>query len=316
MKFLAVDDDPVFLDLLAGMLGRLGYGGVTTQATAQAALDALDQPGAHYDCILSDMQMPEMDGVAFTAAVRSRKAHRQTPLIVITSMAAKSFVDAAFAAGATDYLTKPLDMLDLKSRIGMAARVIAERRRMAEFARLVAQRTAAADIRADFAAPMMIPGAEGCVDFIALENYLTTLGVKRAYATAAFAIHIRNAGLIFQKASGAAFVQMLGDVAALLADAAKGTEVLVAYAGGGTFAVMTERDATLNPEDIEIFVNIGLMEFEQIYAADRLPVPQVRAGELVRASFLSPGKPTRILDRALASALQASPRKKGGALVA
>ncbi len=316
MKFLAVDDDPVFLDLLAGMLRKLGHDDVTTRPSAQEGLDELDQPGRHYDCILSDMQMPEMDGVAFTAAVRSRKAHRQTPLIVITSMAAKPFVDAAFAAGATDYLTKPLDMLDLKSRIGMAARVIAERRRMAEFARLVAQRAAASDIRADFDAPMLIPGAEGCVDFIALENYLNTLGVKRAYATAAFAVHVRNAGLIFHKATGATFVQMLGDVAALLADAAKGTEVLLAYAGGGNFVVMTERDAALKPDDIEIFVNIGLMEFEQIYAADRLPVPQVRAGDLVRASFLSPGKPTRILDRALASARQPAARGKSGVMVA
>lgn len=316
MKFLAVDDDPVFLELLAGMLGRLGHDDVTTRPSASLGLEELDRAGQVFDCILSDMQMPEMDGVAFTAAVRSRKAYRQTPLVVITSMAGKGFVDAAFAAGATDYLTKPLDMLELKARIGMVARVVAERRRMAEFARLVAQRGSTAEIRAHFDAPMLIPGIEGSVDFLALENYLNTLGVKRAYGTAAFAVHIRNAGLIFQKANGATFVQMLGDVAALVNDAVKGTEVLMAYAGGGTFVVMTERDAALSPDDLEIFVNIGLMEFEQIYAADRLPVPQVRVGDLVRGSFLSPGKPTRILERALASALEVPQRKKSGTMVA
>lgn len=316
MRILAVDDDPVFLELLAGMLGRLGQDDVTTFPTAAQALEALDTAGPVYDCILSDMQMPEMDGVAFTTAVRTRKSYRQTPLIVITSMAGKAFVDAAFTAGATDYLTKPLDPLELKARMGMTARVIAERRRMTEFARLVAQRGSQTEIRTDFHAPMVIPGCESGVDFLALENYLTTLGVKRAYATAAFGVHIRNAGVIFQKASAATFVQMLGDVAALISDAVKGTEVLMAYAGGGSFVVMTERDTPLNTDDIEIFVNIGLMEFEQIYAADRLPVPQVRTGEVVRASFLSPGKPTRLLERALASAMQAGPKPKGKEMVA
>lgn len=315
MKILAVDDDPVFLELLSGMLRTIGPHDVTTLLSAEQALREIDRAGQVFDCILSDMQMPGMDGVGFTTAIRARKAWRQTPIIVITSMAGKSFVDAAFTAGATDYITKPLDMTELKARIGMVVRLLAERRRMAEFARLVAHRAAATDVKADFDTPIQIPGFDGCVDFVALENYLNTLGVKRAYGTAAFAVHIRNAGVIFAKASGATFVQMLGDVAAQITDALKGAEALLAYAGGGTFVVMTERDIDLNTEDAELFINIGLMEFEAIYAADRLPVPQARVGDLVRASFLSPGKPTRIVERAIATALQGE-KRKGGKLVA
>lgn len=315
MKILAVDDDPVFLELLGEMLRQIGPHDVTPLLSAEQGLRELDSGAQVYDCILSDMQMPGMDGVAFTAAIRARKAWRQTPILVITSMAGKAFVDAAFAAGATDYVTKPLDAMELKARIGMVARLLAERRRMAEFARLVAHRGAAAEVKAEFGTPIQIPGFDGCVDFVALENYLNTLGVKRAYGTAAFAVHIRNAGVIFAKASGMTFVQMLGDVAALITDALKGQDALLAYAGGGTFVVMTERDADLATEDAELFINIGLMEFEAIYTADRLPVPQVRLGDLVRASFLSPGKPTRIVDRAIASALREE-KRKSGALVA
>ncbi|MES2845798.1 MAG: response regulator [Pseudomonadota bacterium] len=317
MRILAVDDDPVFLELLAAMLKTIGYSDITTMMSAENAVRELDMAGHAYDCILSDLQMPGMDGVAFTSAIRAKPSYRQTPILMITAMSGKSFVDDAFAAGATDYITKPLDVIELKARIGMVARLLAERRRLAEFARLVGQRAAAVEIEAEFETPILIPGFDRGIDYLAMENYLLTLGVKRMFSTSAFGIHIKNAGVIFNKASGATFVQMLGDVAATIMDALKTEDVLLAYAGSGTFVCVTEHDLGSNPEDIEIFMNIGLMDFESIYASDRLPVPQVRVGEVTRSSFLSPTKPTRVLERAIASAINPPDKKqKAGRLVA
>jgi hypothetical protein len=92
---------------------------------------------------------------------------------------------------------------------------------------------------------------------------------------------------------------------------------MIAYAGSGTFVCMTERDPGQSPDDLEILINIGLMDFETIYAADRLPVPQVRVGEPARSAFLSPTKPTRILERAIQSATTPpEKRTKNGQLVA
>lgn len=317
MRILAVDDDPVFLELLSGMLDVLGYAGVTTMMSGEQALSELDLASHAFDCILSDLQMPGMDGVAFTAAVRTRPSYRQTPLLMITAMAGKSFVDEAFSAGATDYITKPLDMLELKARIGMVSRLLAERRRMAEFARLVGQRAAAVEIEAEFETPLLIPGFDRGIEYLAMENYLLTLGVKRMFSTSAFGIHVKNAGLIFNKASGATYIQMLGDVAAMIMDALKTEDVLLAYAGSGNFVCMTESPVGANTENLEILINLGLMDFESIYAADRLPVPQVRVGEVVRSSFMSPTKPTRIIERAIVSATQPpEKRTKAGRMVA
>ena len=242
MRILAVDDDPVFLELLAGMLKAIGYGHVTTVASAEQALHEVDTSTQIYDCILSDMQMPGLDGTALTTAIRLRSAYRQTPILMITAMAGKSFVDEAFTAGATDYITKPLDMIELKARIGMVARLLSERHRLAEFARLVGQRAAQVDINADFDAPLLIPGFDRGIEFLAMENYLLTLGVKRMYSTTAFGIHIKNAGMIFNKASGATYIQMLGDVGAQIVDSMKTEDAKIAYAGSGTFVCITERD--------------------------------------------------------------------------
>jgi CheY-like chemotaxis protein len=127
MRILAIDDDPVFLELLAGMLKMIGYAQVTTMPSGEEALHELDFSGMLYDCILSDMQMPDMDGAALTAAIRSRTAYRQTPVLMITAMAGKSAVDDAFTAGATDYITKPLDIIELRARIGMVDRLLGDR---------------------------------------------------------------------------------------------------------------------------------------------------------------------------------------------
>lgn len=317
MKILAVDDDPVFLELLAGMLKAIGHANVTTVDSAELALHELDTSPAVYDCILSDMQMPGLDGTALTQAIRLRSAYRQTPILMITAMAGKSFVDEAFSAGATDYITKPLDLIELKARIGMVARLLSERHRLAEFARLVGQRAAQVDISADFETPILIPGFDRGIEFVAMENYLQTLGVKRIYSTSAFAITIKNAHLIFNKASGATYIQMLGDVAAQIVDSLRSDAVKIAYAGSGTFVCMAEGDLGQTVENLEILVNIGLMDFETIYAADRLPVPQVRVGEVARSSFLSPSKPARMLERAIASALAPPDRRgKSGEMVA
>jgi CheY-like chemotaxis protein len=317
MRILAIDDDPVFLELLAGMLHMIGYAEVTTMPSGMDALHELDSSGTLYGCILSDLRMPDMDGAALTAAIRQRTAYRQTPILMITAMSGKNAVDEAFAAGATDYITKPLDIIELRARVGMVDRLLAERRRLAEFARLVGQRAATTEIEAEFDTPIVIPGFERGIEFLAMENYLRTLGVKRMYSTLAFAIHIKNAGIIFNRASGATYVQMLGDVAAQIVDALKTEDVMIAYAGGGTFVCMTERVLGQTTEDLEILINIGLMDFETIYASDRLPVPQVRVGEPARSAFLSPTKPTRILERAIQSATTPPERRsKNGQMVA
>lgn len=131
MKILAVDDDPIFLDLLLEMLRFQGHDDVSIAGSARDALALITCAAQPFDCFLLDIQMPEVNGVELCRSVRGLEAYRRTPIVMITALSGKNFVDAAFSAGATDYVTKPLDRLDLRARMGMVHRLNDERNRSA-----------------------------------------------------------------------------------------------------------------------------------------------------------------------------------------
>ncbi|NEY92143.1 response regulator [Tabrizicola oligotrophica] len=311
MKILAVDDDPVFLELLLRTLRSQGHADVTTAGSAREALALLANAQRPFDCLLLDIQMPEINGVQLCQAVRGLEVYRRTPIVMITAMSGKSFVDDAFTAGATDYITKPLDRLELKARMGMVARLHDERQRMAVLERQTAPNASLPEFRVDFAAPLLIPGVDRAFEYLALENYLLTLGIKRLYSVGAFAINIENADLIFSKTNAAAFVNMLGDVATAILDGLKTEQVMLSYAGGGNFVILVQRNFSIDVEELALMIDLVLGDFESIYTADRIPMPRIRIGELVRGSIFASTRPTRILDQAIETAQPKAAGKPG-----
>lgn len=311
MKILTVDDDPVFQDILIETLRAIGHENITKANSAAQALAVLQSHDVGFDCILLDIQMPGMDGVSLCQVVRGLPAYRRVPIVMVTSQSAKRYIDDAFSAGATDYVTKPLDRLDLKARMGMVARLVDERRQLALMARKLGKRNDSFEMQVDFDTSILIPGFDRSIEFLALENYLLTLGMKGVHSLSALGIHIENAGLIFGKTSRSTFVDMLGDVGSVIADVAKTDQMQFSYAGNGNFVGVASQDLSMSAEDMATMINIGLLDFESFYAADRLPTPKVKVGSLVKSSFFSFGNPTRILERAIMLAQQ-GPEKKTG----
>lgn len=299
MKILAVDDDPTFLGVLRPMLGALSKTDVTLARSGAEALSKLTEAAEPFDCLLMDIQMPEMSGVQLCGHVRDLPLYRRTPIVMITAMTGKRFVDDAFAAGATDYITKPLDPIDLKARIGMAERLLKERRLTASLEKKMDQRSDIIAITVDFEAAFPIPGFDRGVEYLALENYLLMLGNKRMYATAAFAISIKNAAMFFKKSSPTGFVNMLGDVASAISDAVKAEQMMIAYAGSGTFVAVTSSNLSMEQAELETMIQSGIEDFASFYALDRMPLPQIKVGAPARASFFGLFNPTNILDHAI-----------------
>lgn len=120
MKILAVDDDQHFLDLLVAVLSDAGYRDVLCAGSAEEALTVALSTGADFDCFLLDVAMPDVDGVELCEKLRATTRYRATPIIMLTALHQKPLVRECFDAGATDFLNKPLDGLELGARIRMA----------------------------------------------------------------------------------------------------------------------------------------------------------------------------------------------------
>ena len=89
-----------------------------TAGSGQEAITILDTDPATFDCLLFDIhQMPRLDGITLCRHVRSDPRYVRTPIIMLTAMSQTHYLDHAFAAGASDYMTKPFDYRDLLDKL-------------------------------------------------------------------------------------------------------------------------------------------------------------------------------------------------------
>ena len=124
MSILIVDDSPDQQALLRSILGKAGHGDVLSADSAKSASTLLNVGGeatSHkIDLILMDILMPEQDGVETCRQIK-RCAHLQdVPVIMVTAKNDLSNLKEAFAAGAMDYISKPVNSVELLARVSSA----------------------------------------------------------------------------------------------------------------------------------------------------------------------------------------------------
>ena len=128
MSILIVDDAPDNLLLLQAILGSAGHTAVLTAESAHEAFRRLGMDGAEgasekspeVDLILMDLMMPEMDGLEACRRIKAVEHLRDIPIIMVTANTDPEDLQAAFAAGAMDYITKPLKKMELLARVTSA----------------------------------------------------------------------------------------------------------------------------------------------------------------------------------------------------
>ena len=119
LQVLAVDDSRTMRDMLRLALTGAGFDTHLAEDGIHGleVLDEIDRP----DAIITDINMPRMDGFGFINAVRSREQTRTIPILVLSTESAAELKTRAREGGATGWIVKPFDPVKLVKALNMVA---------------------------------------------------------------------------------------------------------------------------------------------------------------------------------------------------
>jgi len=115
LKFLVVDDFSTMRRIVRNLLKELGLTNVEEAEDGAAALAKLREGG--FDFVVSDWNMPNMDGLALLQHVRADAELKTLPFLMITTEAKKENIAAAVQAGASGYIVKPFTAATLQEKL-------------------------------------------------------------------------------------------------------------------------------------------------------------------------------------------------------
>jgi two-component system chemotaxis response regulator CheY len=106
IKFLVVDDFSTMRRIVRNLLKELGFNNVEEAEDGAVALQRL-KSGGGIDFVVTDWNMPNMDGLMLLQSIRADAALKHLPVLLITAEAKKENISAAAQAGASGYIVKP-----------------------------------------------------------------------------------------------------------------------------------------------------------------------------------------------------------------
>ena len=115
MKILVVDAFPTMRRIVRNLLKELGYSNVDEAEDGQAGLARLR--GGIYDFVISDWNMPNLDGLAMLKQIRADAALTHLPVLMVTAESKKENIIAAAQAGASGYVVKPFTAATLDEKL-------------------------------------------------------------------------------------------------------------------------------------------------------------------------------------------------------
>ena len=297
MKILAVDDEPSLLDLIPLLAARVGFPQVETAPSGEAALELLAITDPAFDCLIFDINMPDIDGIDLCRLVRRMHSYRQTPIIMLTAMSERHFVDMAFQAGATDYATKPIDLIEFGARLRLVNDLVTARREAA------AARTTPAgspDVETGLDHAIEIGGVPKLADIASLKNYLHRLSLSGATVSQIVAFGIDRIAELHAKATHDEFAYALREVASAISSVMTPSIALMSYWGSGVFVVVSNAAAPLVCEQIESDIQFTLDERNLEFDNGAPMIFEIAMGSAVRPTSGDPDEIERSISCAVA----------------
>nr|MBP3724067.1 chemotaxis response regulator CheY [Campylobacter sp.] len=116
MKLLVVDDSSTMRRIIKNTLQRLGHKDILEAEHGVEAWDLLQQ-NADINVLITDWNMPEMNGLELVKKVRAEKKYEDMPIIMVTTEGGKAEVITALKAGVNNYIVKPFTPQVLKEKL-------------------------------------------------------------------------------------------------------------------------------------------------------------------------------------------------------
>ena len=115
MRFLVVDDFSTMRRIVRNLLKELGFLNVDEAEDGAVALAKLN--GEQFDFVVTDWNMPNMDGLTLLKSIRAHAQLKHLPVLMITAEAKKENIIAAAQAGASGYIVKPFTAATLNEKL-------------------------------------------------------------------------------------------------------------------------------------------------------------------------------------------------------
>jgi two-component system chemotaxis response regulator CheY len=115
MKILVVDDFPTMRRIIKNLLKDLGFENVDEAEDGVMGLEKLRN--GNFDFVVSDWNMPNMDGLAMLQQIRASETLAKLPVLMVTAEAKKENIIAAAQAGASGYVVKPFTAATLEEKL-------------------------------------------------------------------------------------------------------------------------------------------------------------------------------------------------------
>ena len=115
IRILAVDDSPTMRRIIINTLKRAGFADVIEATDGRDALAKLKVEKV--DFIITDWNMPEMDGLTFVSNLRSIEEYKAVPILMVTTRSVKEDILEAMKAGVNNYIVKPFTPDTLRAKI-------------------------------------------------------------------------------------------------------------------------------------------------------------------------------------------------------
>lgn len=115
LRILVIDDSLTMRRIIVNTLKRVGYSNMTEASDGRDALIKLKK--TPIDLIITDWNMPEMDGITLTGILKHSEDYREIPILMITGRSVKEDIVMAIKAGVSGYIVKPFSPDILKEKI-------------------------------------------------------------------------------------------------------------------------------------------------------------------------------------------------------